>query len=99
MEKINVQCDATNRVVLPAFCEALFDLVRWTSCELPADVEAALKAAAKRDGVPVASKAADLLRLALELEEDLALGAIVEERERAHVKFISHEEFWKQNSI
>jgi hypothetical protein len=64
-----------------------------------ADVEAALKLVAERDGVPMATKAAELLRNALELEEDLALGAIAEERERAHVKFISHEEFWKQNNI
>ncbi|MBU1150319.1 MAG: fumarate hydratase, partial [Proteobacteria bacterium] len=45
MEKTNVQCDATNRVDWPAFGEVLFDLVRRTSCELPADVEAALKRA------------------------------------------------------
>jgi len=45
MKKTKVQCDSTRRVEQPAFGEALFDLVRRTSCELPADVEAALKRA------------------------------------------------------
>ncbi len=38
-------CMTDNRVTQPAFGEALFDLVRRTSTELPADVEAALKQA------------------------------------------------------
>lgn len=38
-------CMTDNRVAEPTFGEALFDLVRRTSYELPADVEAALKRA------------------------------------------------------
>ncbi len=38
-------CVDDKRVAEPAFGEALFSLVRRTSCELPADVEAALKRA------------------------------------------------------
>ena len=45
MEKTKVQCDSTRRLEQPAFGEALFDLVRRTACELPADVEQALRRA------------------------------------------------------
>lgn len=60
------------------------------------DVERSLMAAAKRDGVPVASKAAELLRLALEIEEDLALSSLADER-LAHkkVRWFSHKKVWK----
>jgi fumarate hydratase class I len=40
-----VTCIDDKRVAEPAFGEALFNLVRRTSCELPADVETALKRA------------------------------------------------------
>jgi len=60
------------------------------------DVEKSLMAAAKRDRVPVAAKAAELLRLALELEEDLALNALVEERlSGKKIRWVSHKEVWK----
>lgn len=42
---MTVECDSKNRLDQPAFGEALFDLVRRTSCELPADVAAALSQA------------------------------------------------------
>ncbi len=59
------------------------------------DVEKSLIAAARRDGVPTASKAAELLRLALELEEDFYWSKLAEERDVKGVKYISHEKFWK----
>ncbi len=60
------------------------------------DVEKSLLAAAKRDRVPVAAKAAELLRFALELEEDLALNTLVEERlSNKKIKWVSHKEVWK----
>ena len=57
---------------------------------------AALQALAKRDQKPLASKAADLIEQALELEEDRALEAIVQRRlaNRKNVRWVSHEEAW-----
>ncbi|MBI2100144.1 MAG: hypothetical protein HYT48_02275 [Candidatus Vogelbacteria bacterium] len=57
----------------------------------------ALTQAAKREQVPVATKAAALLRLALELEEDQFFGALAEERLKdKKAKYLSHEEFWRR---
>ena len=59
------------------------------------DVEKALIHVAKRDGVPTASKAADLLRVALELEEDLAWAALADQRmSRKNVKYLTHKQVW-----
>ncbi len=58
------------------------------------DVEMALKRAAKRDRVPVATKAAELLALALSLEEDIALGLIADNRQTMKVKYVSHQNAW-----
>lgn len=60
------------------------------------DVEKSLLAAAKRDQVPVAAKAAELIRLALEIEEDLALSVLAEGRlSNKKIKWLSHKEAWK----
>lgn len=58
-------------------------------------VENALRLAARRDRVPLASKAAELLELALNLEEDLALAQLADRRLNRKVKFISHELAWR----
>jgi len=58
------------------------------------DIENALVLSAKRAGVPVASKAAELLRNALELEEDLAWGSIIKERTSKKVKLLTHKQVW-----
>lgn len=59
------------------------------------EVEKALNRLAKRDHVPVATKALELLTEALELEEDRVLEAIANEREAMGGKFISHKDVWK----
>lgn len=59
------------------------------------DIEDSLTSAAKRHNVPVATKAAELLRLALEIEEDLALAAAVEPRLKNRGKGIPHSLAWK----
>lgn len=58
------------------------------------DVEKALIRAAKRDNLPITTKAAELLRLALELEEDLILGSIANRRLSQKVKYLTYEKFW-----
>ena len=56
----------------------------------------ALIHSAKRDGVTTSAKAAELIRVALELEEDLALSAIANERlSQKNIKWIPHELAWK----
>lgn len=61
------------------------------------EVELAITRAAKRDQMPVATKAAELLRLALELEEDLVLGTMAEARLKdKKAKYLSHAEFWRR---
>ena len=64
---------------------------------LSKEVDRALAALAKRDCIPRATKAASLLQVALELEEDIYLGAIASEREKtSRTSFLSHEEVWKR---
>ena len=53
-----------------------------------------LVALAKRDGVPLARKASDLVEMALEMEEDFVLGEIALERERTNTGWYSHKEIW-----
>lgn len=61
------------------------------------EVELALTRAARRDGVPVATKAAELLRVALEIEEDQIFGEIAEARaKQKNVKYLSPQAFWRK---
>ena len=60
-----------------------------------ADVEAALVSSARRDRMPVTTKAAELLRLALELEEDIALTSVAEKRLSQKARLIPHEKVWR----
>ena len=59
-----------------------------------ADIEEILTRSARRDKLPVTTKAAHLLRLALELEEDLALSALANERLVMKSRYLSHEQAW-----
>ena len=49
---------------------------------------------AKRDEVPQATKAAELIRLALETEEDQVFDLIASKRDTEKVKFVSHKKAW-----
>lgn len=62
---------------------------------VPDDVNTALKRLARRERVPVATKALDLLRNALEADEDGALFAFAESRERRKCRMVSHVSAWK----
>ncbi|HZQ48992.1 MAG TPA: antitoxin, RHH family protein [Candidatus Dormibacteraeota bacterium] len=56
----------------------------------------ALGRVARRDGTSLSSKARDLLRDALELQEDLALTGIAAEREKTYRSghALGHESIW-----
>ncbi len=62
---------------------------------ISSDVERALIALAKRDQVPHATKAAELLRQALEIEEDRVFDAVGSMREEGGAKFVSHKKAWR----
>ena len=62
---------------------------------VPKDLDQALHKLAKRDQLSLSSKALELLRRAIEIEEDEVLLAIAEEREKTKGKFVSHDEAWK----
>ena len=54
-----------------------------------------LAALAKRDQVPRATKASQLVRQAMEIEEDFALSGLAEERDVPGAPRMSAEAFWK----
>ena len=58
------------------------------------EVEEAIALLSKRDEMPEATKAGELLRIALEIEEDDVLSSIVKNRDTKKSKFISHNEAW-----
>ncbi len=58
-----------------------------------------LSALAKRDNVPAATKAAELLDLALEIEEDRIFGDVAAYRLKTNKGWISHEAVWKKYKL
>lgn len=62
---------------------------------VPADIEQTLIRFAKRDDTSVATTALELIRRALEIEEDTALLTIAEQRESKRTKTVSHAQAWK----
>jgi predicted DNA-binding protein len=52
---------------------------------------------AKRDGVSMSMKVRDLVKEFIEIEEDVALAAIAEKREKTYNrgKALSHDNVWK----
>lgn len=61
---------------------------------LPRYLEDVLEKLAKRDQVPQATKATELLRLAVEIEEDQVLNSIVSKRDVKGARFIPHKKAW-----
>ncbi|MBN2403247.1 MAG: toxin-antitoxin system, antitoxin component [Spirochaetes bacterium] len=57
---------------------------------------AAIERLAKRDKISLSLKVRDLVKEALEIEEDIALSVFAEEREKTLIKKASlkHEEVW-----
>jgi predicted DNA-binding protein len=63
---------------------------------LDKDTALFLRNIALRDDVPQATKAAELIEKALELEEDEYFAKVAMQREKKNGKYISHEEFWSK---
>lgn len=61
---------------------------------LPDEIRDALAKLAQREQVPPATKAAHLIRLALEIEEDIVWDARATKRDRKGAKFVSHKQAW-----
>jgi len=61
---------------------------------LPESIDQALGMLAKRDRVPLAAKAMELLRFALEIEEDRTWDALARQRDTKRAKYISHDKAW-----
>ncbi|MEK7615925.1 MAG: hypothetical protein AAB420_01820 [Patescibacteria group bacterium] len=57
-------------------------------------LERALAYLARRDRVPQATKAADLLKLAIEIEEDGAWDRLAQARDTKKARFVSHAKAW-----
>lgn len=64
---------------------------------LSPEMEKVIKQSAKRDSVPEATKAAELLKIALGIEEDAAFGMLLHDRDDGtpEEKYISHQKAWK----
>ena len=61
---------------------------------LPEDLELQLKFISKRDLTPIATKAVELLKKAIDIEEDDTLNQIAENRDEKTANFISHDNAW-----
>ena len=58
------------------------------------EMEIAIKQLAQRDKVSRAGKAAELLRAALEIEEDRVLDELAKKRDVRGTKFLPHKKAW-----
>ncbi len=70
-------------------------LKRRLNITLAPELDVAITRIAKRDNVPEATKAAELLAFAINLEEDIALETIASARDTKGSKLISHDAVWK----
>ena len=79
------------------FCYTKFIMAttkKRVNVSLSKPLEDALRKLAKRDQVPQATKAAELIRLAIELEEDIVFDQLAEERFNSIKKTLTHKEVW-----
>lgn len=67
---------------------------------LPKPAYKALSFLAKRDDVPLATKATFLIEEALELEEDIALDALaLQRKKRGKLSHLSHKQVWRKYGL
>jgi len=61
---------------------------------LPKNLAITLKKLADRDNVPTATKAIELIKIGIEIDEDEIWDKLATENDTKDTKFISHKEFW-----
>jgi len=61
---------------------------------LPKEIDAVLTAIAERDAMPTATKAVELLRLALVVDEDDCWDRFAGERDTKSARFVAHKKAW-----
>lgn len=66
-----------------------------TNVTLPNDIDSALSYLSKRDDVSKSTKVVQLIKIAIELEEDEVWNSLAEERDTKKAKFVSHKNVWK----
>lgn len=54
----------------------------------------AIQEQANREGISLSQKARDLLKLAMEIQGDRQIDALVDERKQNEADAIPHDEFW-----
>ena len=59
------------------------------------DMQRSLSFLARRDRIPRATKAARLLEIALEMEEDRVWDELAQRRDTKNARYISHANAWK----
>ncbi|MDO8581873.1 MAG: hypothetical protein Q7S16_03280 [bacterium] len=69
-------------------------LKRRLNISLSATMDAALTHLAKRDDMPTATKAVDLLRIAFEVEEDELWDQLARGRDTKKASFVPHHKAW-----
>lgn len=61
---------------------------------MESELEEMLSRIAKRDRVPQATKATELLRIALEIEEDQVWAEVAQKHDKKGARFVSHKKAW-----
>jgi hypothetical protein len=59
------------------------------------ELETIIEILAKRDQMSQSAKAVQLMKTAIELDEDEILNQLAESRDNKKAKFISHDQAWK----
>ena len=60
------------------------------------DIDKTLARLAERDQVPVATKALELIKKALQTEEDVVLDFLAQRRDKKGARYLPHRKVWSQ---
>ncbi len=61
-----------------------------------ADIDRVLTKLAERDEVPIATKALELLKKALQIEEDVVLDFLAQQRDTKTARYVPHHKVWSR---